>query len=84
MDRAVEGGEHGMADRRGKGGFPDPPGPTMARKRRAGSSSEINRTVFSRPTILVGHGGSPMGEWVSEFLRGSGWLAAREIGATKQ
>jgi hypothetical protein len=24
MDRAVEGGEHGMADRRGKGGFPDP------------------------------------------------------------
>jgi len=84
MDRAVEGGEHGMADRDGKSGFADPPGPTMVKKRRAVSSSAISSTVSSRPTIPFGLGGSPTGEWTSEFLKSAGGLVAREIGATKQ
>jgi hypothetical protein len=64
--------------------LPIPPGPTMVKKRRAASSSEISRTVSVRPTILVGLGGSPTGECARQLLKSAGRLAAREIGATKQ
>jgi hypothetical protein len=56
----------------------------MVKKRRALSSSEINRTISSRPTIPVAFGGSPTGEYAGELLKSAGGIAAREIGAAKQ
>jgi hypothetical protein len=42
MNGAVEGGEHGVADRLTTVVLPIPPGPTMVKKRRAASFSEIS------------------------------------------